>query len=269
MFRDLALNTITIKQETDLRRKIEIAGAAEYTGIGLWSNELAAHEDAGGKPTEVRNWLDDAGLQVPEICFVGGWMFAGAQEKEAACAQCHRQFEQAQAVGCNCVIACASGAEGPIEQAAADYAELCDIAAEYEAVPALEFLAGAQTVRTLKAAGEVVSRADRPNGGILLDTFHFMVGGSELSEIADWGQTVAMVHINDCPDKPERTDADRVFTGDGDFPLEGILAALAEAGYRGPLSLEVFNPGYWERPAEAVACEGHEKLSRLAGAVTS
>ena len=263
MLRNLALNTITIKQEADLKRKIEVTAAAGFTGIGLWSDELMAHQKAGGDLAQVRGWLEEMGLAVPEICFVGGWMFAEQQQKQAAWAQCRRQFEQAQAVGCRCVIACASGAQGPLEQAAADYAQLCDIAAGYDIVPALEFIAGAQTVGTLAAAGEVVARADRPNGGILLDTFHFMVGGSQLDEISTAGGMVAMVHINDCPDQPQRTDANRVFTGDGDFPLADILALLEQAGYQGFLSLELFNAGYWERPAAAVAREGYDKLWNL------
>lgn len=262
----LALNTITIKQEADLKRKIEIAAAAGFTGIGLWSSELTDHENAGGELSQVRGWLDEAGLVVPEMCFVGGWMFVDDQQKQTALAQCRRQFQQARAVGCGCVIACASGAEGPLDEAAADYAELCDAAADYDVVPALEFLAGAQTVRTLTSAAEVVARADRPNGGILLDTFHFIVGGSQLRDIAEAGKMVAMVHINDCPGKPDRTDADRVHAGDGDFPLREMLDLLGEVGYEGFLSLELFNPGYWAQPAAGVAREGCDKLRNLVSA---
>ncbi len=58
---------------------------------------------------------------------------------------------------------------------------------------------------------------------------------------------------------PEITDAHRVFPGDGVAPLDVLFRGLRDAGYRGMLSLEVFNREYWNQDALYVARSGLEK----------
>ena len=57
------------------------------------------------------------------------------------------------------------------------------------------------------------------------------------------------------PTPPRETinDADRVYPGDGVAPLTQILHDLFATGFRGTLSLELFNPHYWKQDAESPA----------------
>ncbi len=69
-------------------------------------------------------------------------------------------------------------------------------------------------------------------------------------------------HINDYPATPERaeiTDAHRVFPGDGVAPLDALFRTLRDTGFRGMLSLELFNREYWNQDALYVARAGFEK----------
>ena len=53
----------------------------------------------------------------------------------------------------------------------------------------------------------------------------------------------------DYPELPPRTelrDSDRVFPGDGICPFNKVLPLLYDSGFRGGLSVELFNKGYWE-----------------------
>ena len=50
-----------------------------------------------------------------------------------------------------------------------------------------------------------------------------------------------------------------MFPGDGVAPLTQLFRDLRAIGYRGMLSLELFNREYWKRPALEVAKEGLEK----------
>jgi sugar phosphate isomerase/epimerase len=43
-------------------------------------------------------------------------------------------------------------------------------------------------------------------------------------------------------------------------PLDTFLQTLRDIGYRGVLSLEVFNREYWKRDAQEVARTGLEKM---------
>jgi sugar phosphate isomerase/epimerase len=54
-------------------------------------------------------------------------------------------------------------------------------------------------------------------------------------------------------------DADRVFPGDGVAPLAETFRILRDIGYRGMLSLELFNPEYYKRDAFEVVRTGLDK----------
>jgi sugar phosphate isomerase/epimerase len=110
----------------------------------------------------------------------------------------------------------------------------------------------------------VVTAADDHDGTIILDVFHIYRGGSAIDDLKKIpGDRVAIFHFNDAPGSPAReqqTDADRVYPGDGVAPLEDILRTLKESGYRGVISLELFNPKYWKQDPKEVARVGLEKM---------
>ena len=69
--------------------------------------------------------------------------------------------------------------------------------------------------------------------------------------------------MNDYPDDPPRDtigDAHRVYPGDGVAPLSKILRDVHDAGFRGMLSLELFNRDYWKQEPLDVARTGLEKM---------
>jgi sugar phosphate isomerase/epimerase len=73
---------------------------------------------------------------------------------------------------------------------------------------------------------------------------------------------MALFHINDYPSVPNRAeigDKDRVFPGDGIAPLGQIFRDLASSGFQGALSLELFNPEYWQKEPEWVLATGLAK----------
>ena len=74
-------------------------------------------------------------------------------------------------------------------------------------------------------------------------------------------------HINDYPADPPREeigDKDRVYPGDGICPLGQILRTLHATGFRGVLSLELFNRTYWnDFDAPTNARHGFEKTKAV------
>jgi sugar phosphate isomerase/epimerase len=72
--------------------------------------------------------------------------------------------------------------------------------------------------------------------------------------------------MNDYPAAPPRaviTDAERVYPGDGIAPIVPLLRDLHNAGFRGMLSLELFNEVYWQQDALTVAKTGLAKMQAL------
>ena len=70
-------------------------------------------------------------------------------------------------------------------------------------------------------------------------------------------------HLNDYPANPPRAtikDENRVFPGDGIAPLTQLFRDLNAIGYRGALSIELFNRQYWSQDPLEIARIGLQKL---------
>jgi len=128
---------------------------------------------------------------------------------------------------------------------------------------AFEFLGFADCpIDTPELAGRVV--VDLPGVDLVLDSCHWHASGAGLLD-AFPSDRVAMVHLNDAPDKPRRDieDADRLLPGRGVIRLTELVGTLRAAGYRGPWSLETFNPDYWAASPADIATEGRAAVARL------
>jgi sugar phosphate isomerase/epimerase len=109
----------------------------------------------------------------------------------------------------------------------------------------------------------VAAESRHPQACVLLDVYHIYKGGSDFSALKLLGpDTMHVFHVNDYPATPPRaeiSDAHRVYPGDGIAPLDEIFRTLADAGFRGALSLELFNRDYWSQDPLTVARTGLEK----------
>ena len=105
---------------------------------------------------------------------------------------------------------------------------------------------------------------------ILADVYHLHKGGSGFGGLKLLnGSSLQVFHMNDYPALPGRadiTDAHRVYPGDGVAPLVDMLRDLRRIGFRGVLSLELFNREYWQQDAFTVARTGLEKTCAVVAA---
>ena len=87
------LNSSTIRPAS-LLEKIRIASAAGYRAIELWNDDLNTHVQAGGSLREIKQALDDAGLQVPTVIAVHGWLGSSGQAHQRALDEARQRMEQ-------------------------------------------------------------------------------------------------------------------------------------------------------------------------------
>jgi sugar phosphate isomerase/epimerase len=129
--------------------------------------------------------------------------------------------------------------------------------------PQLEIWGSSVNLSRTSEAAFVAADADHPDACLLLDVYHLYRGGSGFESLRLLnGAAMHVFHINDYPAEPAReelTDAHRVYPGDGVAPMSGILRTLHETGFRGTLSLELFNREYWKQEPLSVARTGLEK----------
>ena len=124
---------------------------------------------------------------------------------------------------------------------------VAEVAQQFHLKVAAEFVRSSTFLASLPTALRLHRAAAHPNFGILFDCYHFWSGPSKMEdlELIRPGEIIH-AHLNDTPEMPrELLDLQsRVVPGDGVAPLDRILRKLAQQGYAGPISVELFLPKY-------------------------
>ncbi len=120
-----------------------------------------------------------------------------------------------------------------------------DVAKQYNLTAMIEFARSSTLISTLTTSLKLIREAAHPNVHPMLDCYHFWSGLSKFEDLdlLKPGE-LAHVHFQDTPDIPRELfgQTTRLIPGDGIAPLERILRKLAEKGYDGALSVELFLP---------------------------
>jgi sugar phosphate isomerase/epimerase len=165
------------------------------------------------------------------------------------------------------------GHSHPIERLAESFARLCDRAAESGLRVHLEFTPFSG-IPDLSTAFEVVRLAGRANGGLVLDTWHYLRGQRDdelLRSIP--AECIFVVQVSDARAQVqgsliEDTWAHRMLPGEGELDLQTVIAILAGKRGVGPFGIEVLSRTLWQLPPAEIGrqCgESLRELIRLAG----
>jgi 2-keto-myo-inositol isomerase len=140
--------------------------------------------------------------------------------------------------------------------AAANLREVADAAQQFKMKAMVEFVRASTFIATLNTMASVLRQAAHPNLGILFDCYHFWSSNNKLEDIDGVRPgEIAHVHFQDVPDMPRELldQTSRFIPGDGVSPLRQILRKLADKGYSGPLSVELFLPKFQQGDPYEVA----------------
>ena len=258
----------TIRRDVTFRDRLGAASDAGYDAISLWGRDYARARSDGHSDAEMRTMLDDHGLVVAEVD-PAWWWTPGAAEVGRSLIDVDpldvfRYGEDdllriAAAVGARSLNAAeVLGGTWTVYDAAESFATLCDRAAEHGLLVHLEWLAWSR-VPDLVTAWAVVRGADRPNGGLNVDTWHCARTGTTPDDLrALPADRVLAVQLSDAPLEAEEnlieaTLHSRALPGAGELDLTGYLGALRDSGVRCPVGLEVFSDSLHDTGAHAAA----------------
>jgi len=251
-----------------LREKLEAIAAAGFRGVELFESDLLSYN---GTPKDVAKAMADLGLA--PITFQPFRDFEGMPDvqRQRTFDRAERKFDLMQELACDLLMACSNVAPeslGGIERAAADFRELGERAQKRGLRVGFEALAWGRHISDYRDAWEVVRRADHPAVGLVLDTFHIFARKTDLKPLpAIPGDRIFLVQLADAPwlemDYISWSRHFRCFPGQGDMPLADFMAAMQATGYRGDLSLEIFNDQFRAGSPRSIAIDGQRSLVYL------
>jgi sugar phosphate isomerase/epimerase len=252
---DLVLCSGTIARHAPFRERLQAASAAGYAAVSLWGRDYQAARDEGYSDADLVALLDDHGLAVAELDPVWWWTpgaaaFSIAPEFDPIDVFRFGEadlFRIAELFGARSLNAAeVLGGDWSVEDAAEAFAGLCDRAAGHGLLVHLEWLAWSR-ISDLATALEVVTLADRPNGGLNVDTWHCARTGTTAADLMTVpGHRVLAIQVDDGPELAEgnlieATLHSRLVPGEGAFDLLGYLASLHSIGADAPIGVEVFS----------------------------
>ena len=255
----------TVSLSGSLSEKLEAIAAAKFDAVEIFENDLITFN---GTPADVRRAVSDLGLFVLTLQPFRDFEGMPDGQRARAFARAERKFDVMQQLGCDLLMICSNVAAdslGGIDRAATDLFALGERAAKRGLRVAFEALAWGKHINDYRDAWEVVRRADHPNVGLVLDTFHILVRKTDLSAIRSIPRDkIFLVQMADAPvlemDYLSWSRHFRNFPGQGDLPLLDFMEALAATGYDRALSLEIFNDQFRAGSARSVAVDGHRSL---------
>ncbi len=219
----------TVSISGDLKEKLAAIAAAGFDGVEIFENDFLTFD---GTPAEVGRMIRDHGLEI--TLFQPFRDFEGMPEPQRSRGfdRAERKFDLMQELGTDLMLVCSNvspASLGGIDRAAADFRELGERAAKRGLRVGYEALAWGRHINDHRDAWEIVRRADHPNIGLILDSFHTLARKIDVNSIrAIPGDRIFIVQLADAP----LIDMDLLYwsrhfrnmPGEGDLPVDGVHA---------------------------------------------
>jgi 2-keto-myo-inositol isomerase len=267
MFKGIALHTGTL-DTTPFSDVLRIARETGWDAIELRRVDFARAAEAGRAADEVLAQVRASGLAVACVGSVGGWMWSSEADAAGPLAAVAESCDWAAALDCPFVMGGVEQGTGSDDLAAERLHRVGEIAAARGVRFALEPQSQAKQYSTPSRTHEVVAKANHPNVGLLIDTYHVQRTTGGLSEYEALNPAeLFYVQYSDVPaDSAPGQTRDRLAPGQGVVPFKEAFAILAAKGYDWYASYEALSPAIWAADPTAVAREGAEATrARLPG----
>ena len=259
------MDTITLAGP--LEAKLAAMKAAGFSQVMLKANDINGHP--GGL---------EAAVAAVKASGLRGTGFQVLRDFEGLSGHLHQykvdiakaMLDMCATLGCKVLLACSSTsvhASQDLDHIARDLRKLAMLALPLGIRIAYEGLSWGRTINEFTTAWDVVCRADCPNLGIGIDSFHIFAAKTSLDEIDYLDPSkIFLVQLADFMWQETKTFEERmttartfrVFPGEGvhSEQLADLVLRLDRLGYRGDYSFEVFNDDYQQMPLPMVAERG-------------
>ena len=263
----ISVSQLTTRRWSLLEEVIELR-AQQIDGIGLWRPKVAdIGEDLAA------DLIQDAGLSVSSLSFVGGFTGVNGLSFDDAIADARDALAHAELLGAENVIV-VSGARNRhtvrhsrrllreallelADDAGARGVRLC-------VLPMHASFAGSWTyLNSLDETVELLSGINHPHVGLAFDTYQLWTQPELLSRIPQLARLTGVVQISDAKRPPQGT-LERCLPGEGVIPLGEIVRAFHLSGFDGYYDVQVWSGCEWSGDYSATVSQSREAILRLA-----
>jgi sugar phosphate isomerase/epimerase len=252
----LCLNQITLNNAT-LKECAEACVRHGLRWIAPWRNRVREI----GIEESVRI-LRGSGLRVSSLCRGGFFPAATPSERLARIDDNRRAIDEAAELGADClVLVCGPATDRDIQSArrmVADgvaavlpHARMRGVRLGIEPLHPM-FAADRSVIVTLAEALDLALEFNSPDVGIVVDVFHVWWDPCLYSELRRASGCIAGYHVSDWAVPLPDVLAGRSMMGEGVIELRRIRKAVEDAGWMGPIEVEIMNQVIWNRPPDAV-----------------
>ena len=255
----------TVALSGSLPDKLEAAAKAGFDGVEVMEADLLAFD---GTPAELRRIAADLGLAIDLYQPFRDFEAMPEPQRNRNMDRAERKFDIMGALGTNLVLVCSNTQAAAIDddvRAAADLREMAERAARRGLRVGFEALSWGRHVNRWRHAWKIVEQAGHPSLGLIVDSFHTLAVKDDPTGLAAVpGDRIFFVQLADAPlrdmDVLSWSRHYRNFPGQGDLPIGSFVRAVLGSGYRGPLSLEVFNDHFRAATPGQIARDGLRSL---------
>ena len=260
--RDFGMDTISLAGT--LETKLAAIRQGGFSQVMLSARDIAGHD--GGLEAAAR-LVRDSGLRVSGFQVLRDFEGLSGHLHEYKIDVAKSMLEMCRAVGSKLLLVCSSTsthATTDLDMMVRDLRKLAMLALPLGIKVAFEALSWGRTINEFPQAWDLVCRADAPNLGLALDSFHTFATNTPLDALEDLDpERIFFVQLADFMWQEIRSVEERISTARHFrvFPGEGVhseqlarfVIALDKLGYRGDYSFEVFNDDYQQMPPITVA----------------
>jgi sugar phosphate isomerase/epimerase len=260
--RDFGMDTISLAGT--LPAKLQAIRDAGFTQVMLMARDLMGHAEG---PEDAVRVVKASGLRVTGFQVLRDFEGLSGHLHDYKIDIAKAMLEMCHSVGAKVLLICSSTsthASSDPDVLARDLRKLAMLALPLGIRIAYEGLSWGRTINEFTTAWDIVCRADAPNLGIGIDSFHAFATKTSLEDLDMLDpQKIFLVQLadfmwNEIPSVEERINTARhfrVFPGEGvhSEQVAELVMRLDRLGYRGDYSFEVFNDDYQGIPLPIVA----------------
>jgi sugar phosphate isomerase/epimerase len=267
------LNTSTIRgNNLDIVAVVNAAAKAGFQAIEPWIRELDDYTAKGGALKDLGKRIADAGVTVEGAIAFNSFLDDDDTRRAASMEKLKVDMDKVAQIGGTRIAAppgspkTAAVSPVSLDNAAKYYRDALEMGEKMGVQPLLELWGIHPVLGPLSHGIYVTVAAGRSDASLLLDVFHLYKSGTPFTALKQInGASLHIMHLNDYPqasDPSALDDGSRIYPGDGVAPLVQILRDLRDSGFRGYLSLELFNKEYWAKSADENLKTAMEKIRR-------